>query len=450
MNRDPILIVDDDDNLRATLAEALEILPVDITQAASGKEAVKLLADRRFAVIVTDLVMQGQDGFDVLKAAKDRYKYGRVIILTGHGSREIAVDAMEQGATYYVEKPVDLAEFRTKVAKCLEEHRKDLAYEDLRLQLDSTQGLEGIIGQDQKMARVLDIVRQIASTNASVLILGESGTGKEMIARAIHNYSSRREKPFVALNCGGLSEGTIESELFGHTKGAFTGAVSDRVGKFEYADGGTLLLDEVGEMPTATQIKLLRVLEDQMVTRLGDNRSRKVDVRLLAATNANLAEKVADQTFREDLYFRIKVVTLDLPPLRERRGDIKLLVDHFLHHYGNFHGKGVDAIDREALVSLVHYDWKGNVRELRNAVESMVVRAQGNILTKQDLPPEIWAPSRASEDNWGFLAGKTAQDVEKNHIRVTLELTEGNRVKASSAMGISERTLYRKIREYGL
>ena len=450
MTGDPILIVDDDDNLRRTLAESLEILPVDITQAGSGKEAVKLLADRHFAVIVTDLVMQGQDGFDVLKAAKDRYKYGRVIILTGHGSREIAVDAMEQGATYYVEKPVDLTEFRTKVSKCLEEHRKDLAYEDLRLQLDSTQGLDGIIGQDQKMIRVLDLVRQISSTNASVLILGESGTGKEMIARAIHNYSPRRDRPFVALNCGGLSEGTIESELFGHAKGAFTGAISDRIGKFEYADGGTLLLDEVGEMPAATQIKLLRVLEDRMVTRLGDNRPRKVDVRLLAATNANLSERVADRSFREDLYFRIKVVTIELPPLRERRGDIKLLVDHFLHHFGRLHGKDVESIDREALVSLVQYDWKGNARELRNAVESMVVRAKGNILTKQDLPPEIWAPTRPSEDNWGFLAGKTAQDVEKNHIRVTLELSEGNRVKASNAMGISERTLYRKIREYGL
>ncbi|MCA8958800.1 MAG: sigma-54-dependent Fis family transcriptional regulator [Planctomycetes bacterium] len=447
---DPILIVDDDDHLRTAMAEALDVLPVEITQADSGRRALELLAERNYAVVVTDLVMRDKDGFDVLRAAKERYRIGRVIILTGHGSREVAVDAMQQGATYYIEKPVDLTEFRTKVAKCLEEHRKDLAYEDLRSRIDSEHGLEGIIGQDPKMARVLDIVRQIAPTNASVLILGESGTGKEKVARAIHDYSARRDKPFVALNCGGLSEGTIESELFGHTKGAFTGAHTDREGKFEYADGGTLFLDEVGEMPLTTQVKLLRVLEERAVTRLGANKSRPVDVRLLAATNADLLEKVESKEFREDFYFRLKVVTIDLPPLRERRGDIKLLVQHFLRHFATAHHKDVESIDRDALVEMVHYDWKGNVRELRNAVESMVVRAQGNILTKQDLPPEVWAPIRGAEDNWGFLAGKTAEEVERNHIRVTLELTGGNRVKASAALGISERTLYRKIREYEL
>ena len=450
MIQDPILIVDDDDNLRTVMAEALEVLPVEITQAGSGREAVSLLQNRNYAVIVTDLVMKDQDGMDVLKAAKKRYKFGRVIILTGHGSREVAVDAMQQGATYYIEKPVDLTEFRTKVNKCLEEHKKDLAYEDLRNQIDPSRNIAGIVGKDQKMSRVLDIVRQIAPTNASVLIFGESGTGKEMIARAIHNYSPRRDRPFVALNCGGLSEGTIESELFGHTKGAYTGAVADREGKFEYADGGTLFLDEVGEMPLSTQVNLLRVLEERTVTRLGANEPISVDVRLLAATHGNLADRVDDKSFREDLYYRLKVVTIELPPLRERRGDITLLVEHFLSHFVRIHHKDVESIDRDALVEMVHYDWKGNVRELRNAVESMVVRAQGNILTKQDLPPEVWAPSRGGVDNWGFLAGKTAQDVEKNHIRVTLELNGGNRLKASAAMGISERTLYRKIREYGL
>ena len=450
MIQDPILIVDDDDNLRTVMAESLEVLPVQITQASSGAEALEYLAKRNYAVIVTDLVMKDKDGFDVLKAAKDRYKYGRVLILTGHGSREVAVDAMQQGASYYIEKPVDLNEFRTKVSKCLEEHKKDLAYEDLRNQVAASKGLDGIVGQDPRLIRVLDIVRQIAPTNASVLILGESGTGKEMIARAVHEYSDRKDRPFVALNCGGLSEGTIESELFGHTKGAYTGAIADREGKFEYANGGTIFLDEVGEMPPSTQVKLLRVLEEKTVTRLGANTPFPVDVRVLAATNSDLKARVEERSFREDLYYRLKVVTIDLPPLRERRGDIKLLIDHFLHHFRSLHEKDVESIDRDALVEMVHYDWKGNVRELRNAVESMVVRAQGNILTKQDLPPEIWAPSRATEDNWGFLAGKTAQDVEKNHIRVTLELTEGNRVKASAAMGISERTLYRKIREYDL
>lgn len=450
MRKDPILIVDDDDNLRESLVEALEVLPVEITAASGGAAAVAMLAERRFAVVVTDLVMKGTDGFAVLAAAKQHYPNCRVVMLTGHGGREVAVQAMEQGATYYVEKPVDLADLRAKVKKSLEDHQKDVAYDDLRGQLDATYGIEGIVGQDPRMQKVLALARQIAGTAASVLILGPSGTGKELIARAVHSLSPRAKKPFVAINCGGMSEGTIESELFGHVKGAFTGAVADREGKFEYANGGTLLLDEVGEMPIATQIKLLRVLEERAVVRLGDNRTRPVDVRVLAATNADLTQKVKDGTFRQDLYFRLKVVTIDLPALRERRSDIKLLVEHFLKHFAKLHGKDVESVDRDALVALVQYDWPGNVRELRNAVESMVVRAKGNILTRADLPPEVWAPAPGDHDSWQFLAGRTWSEVERNHIRVSLALCGDNRQKAARAMGLSERTLYRKIKEYGL
>jgi two-component system response regulator HydG len=450
MSVDPILVVDDDDALRASLVEALAALPVEITSAASGAEALAILAERRFAVVVTDLVMKGTDGFAVLAAAKQNYPNCRVVMLTGHGGRDVAVQAMEKGATYYVEKPVDLADLRTKVKRSLEEHQKDVAYDDLRGQLERSFGIEGIVGQDPKIQRVLGLVRQIAGTAASVLILGASGTGKELVARAIHNLSPRAKKAFVAINCGGMSEGTIESELFGHVKGAFTGAYADREGKFEFANGGTLLLDEVGEMPMPTQIKLLRVLEERAVTRLGDNRSRPVDVRVLASTNADLLTRVKEGSFRQDLYFRLKVVTIDLPALRERRSDIKLLIEHFLQHFRKVHGKDVESIDRDALVALVQYDWPGNVRELRNAVESMVVRAKGNILTRADLPPEIWAPLPSDQDSWQFLAGRTWQDVEKNHIRVSLELCGGNRLKTAKAMGLSERTLYRKIKEYGL
>ncbi|MBP8301450.1 MAG: sigma-54-dependent Fis family transcriptional regulator [Planctomycetes bacterium] len=450
MTKDPILVVDDDDALRESLAEALAALPVEITVASGGAEAVALLGERRFAVVVTDLVMKGVDGFAVLAAAKQSYPNCRVVMLTGHGGREVAVQAMEKGATYYVEKPVDLADLRAKVRKSLEDHQKDVAYDDLRGQMERTFGIEGIVGQDPKIQRMLALVRQIAGTAASVLILGPSGTGKELVARAVHNLSPRSKRPFVAINCGGMSEGTIESELFGHVKGAFTGAVADREGKFEYAAGGTLFLDEVGEMPLATQIKLLRVLEERSVARLGDNKMRPVDVRVLAATNADLLQKVKDGIFRQDLYFRLKVVTIELPPLRERRSDIKLLIDHFLGHFCKLHGKDVESIDRDALVALVQYDWPGNVRELRNAVESMVVRAKGNILTRADLPPEIWAPLPVDQDGWQFLAGRTWGEVERNHIRVSLELTSGNRQKAARAMGLSERTLYRKIKEYGL
>lgn len=450
MRKDPILVVDDDDALRESLVEALEVLPVEITAAGGGAAAVALLAERRFAVVVTDLVMKGTDGFAVLAAAKQNYPNCRVVMLTGHGSRDVAVQAMEQGATYYVEKPVDLSDLRAKVKKSLEDHQKDVAYDDLRGQLEATWGIQGIVGQDPRMQKVLALVRQIAGTAASVLILGPSGTGKELIARAIHTQSPRAKKPFVAINCGGMSEGTIESELFGHVKGAYTGAVADREGKFEYANGGTLLLDEVGEMPLPTQIKLLRVLEERAIVRLGDNKTRPVDVRVLAATNADLPQKVKDGTFRQDLYFRLKVVSIDLPPLRERRSDIKLLVEHFLKHFAKLHGKDVESVDRDALVALVQYDWPGNVRELRNALESMVVRAKGNILTRADLPPEVWAPAPGDHDSWQFLAGRPWSEVERNHIRVSLALCGGNRQKAARSMGLSERTLYRKIKEYGL
>jgi two-component system response regulator HydG len=445
-----ILVVDDDDALRDTLVQALETGSFDVVGAESGASALRLLAEREFSVVVTDVVMRAPDGFEVLRETRARYPHARVIMLTGQGSRDVALQSMQQGATYYIQKPVDLHELRTKVAKCLADYNKDVEYEALRSQVDRSYGFEGIIGADPKMVRVVDVLRQIAPTNASVLILGESGTGKELVARAIHRYSPRRGNAFVALNCGGLSEGTIESELFGHVKGAYTGALADREGKFEYADRGTLFLDEVGEMPMSTQVKLLRVLEDREVTRLGANKPKRVDVRVLAATNAELAARVKAGTFREDLYYRLRVVTIDLPSLRERRADIKLLVRHFLVHFCQLHGKDIDDIDRDALSALTQYDWPGNVRELRNAIESMVVRARGNILTRDDLPPEIWTPSTPEADNWGFLAGRTQEEVEKNHIRVTLEMTEGNRIKAATAMGISERTLYRKIKDYGL
>ncbi len=445
-----VLVVDDDDALRETLVEALERLPIAVVAVASVAEALKRVDAQPFGVVVTDLKMKDADGFAVLEAVRGKQPNCRVILLTGHGSREVAVQAMQMGASYYIEKPVDLTELRTKVQRSVEEHKKDLAYEELRRQVQGSYGLEGIVGQDPKMLRVMEVVRQIAPTNASVLILGQSGTGKELVARAVHEYSGRSGKPFVALNCGGLSEGTIESELFGHVKGAYTGAHADRVGKFEHANGGTLFLDEVGEMPLATQVKLLRVLEEREVARLGANRVSKIDVRVLAATNADLQTKVRSGEFREDLLYRLKVVTIELPPLRERRGDIKLLVEHFLSHFTKLHGKDVESIDRDALVQLVQYDWPGNVRELRNAVESMVVRARGNILTRQDLPPEIWPSTTATVDAWDFLAGKAADEVERNHIRVTLAMCDGNRARAAQTMGISERTLYRKIRAYGL
>ena len=465
--RGPVLVVDDDDALRETIADALEPLELEVDTAATAAEARERIdaRDSGYAAVVTDLVMRSpDDGFSVLQAARAKDEATRIVMLTGHGSREAAVRAMQQGATYYIEKPIDLAELRTKVSKCLEEHAQALEFQRLREQVQATtkaSGIERIIGQDPAMERVLQTVRQIAPTGATVLVLGESGTGKELIARAIHDLSQRANKRFVALNCGGMAEGTIESELFGHVRGAFTGATSDREGKFEFADGGTLFLDEVGEMPLPTQVKFLRVLEEREVQRVGDNRTRGVNVRVVAATNADIEHKIGEKEFREDLYFRLKVVTIRLPPLRERPGDIKLLVDRFVRDFSEIHGKDVEHVDRDVLVALVRHPWPGNVRELRNAVESMVVRARGNILTVDDLPPEIAfdgsdaaagaaALVAGGGDPWRFIADFSAEEVERNHIRVALDREDGNRVRAAKAMGISERTLYRKIREYGL
>jgi two-component system response regulator HydG len=445
------LIVDDDRGHGEVLAEALETRGLEITLTDSGQDAVRELGEGpEFAVVLTDLVMHEVDGFDVLAAARQRDPATQVLMLTGHGSREVAVEAMSKGALYYLEKPVDLGELRAKVDRALEAWQRERENASLKTDMLKMTGLAGIIGRAPAMIRMVETIQQIATTQASVLILGESGTGKELVARAIHDLSRRRDKPFVALNCGGLSEGTIESELFGHVRGAFTGATYDREGKFEYAAGGTLFLDEVAEMPLQTQVKLLRVLEERKVVPVGSNEPLDVDVRLLAATHQDLEGKIEDKSFREDLYYRLKVVILRIPPLRERKQDIPLLADHFRQQFSEIHGRDTDGIDREVLKTFSAHEWPGNVRELRNIVESMVVRARGNILTVLDLPPELSPEPQPGQDAWGFLAGKHSSEVERNHLRVTLEMFQGNRVKAAQAMGISERTLYRKLKEYEL
>jgi len=446
-----VLIVDDDQAHAEVVGEILEGEGLAVELADSGEEGLRLIRDEDpFALVLTDLKMRDVDGFAVLEAAKAKDAATVVLMLTGHGGRDVAVKAMEEGALYYLEKPVELDELRIKVGKALEIQERERDYLTLKNDLARKHGIEGFIGRSPQILRIVDLVHQIAPTQASVLILGESGTGKELVARAIHNLSPRRKKPFVALNCGGLAEGTIESELFGHARGAFTGAVGDRQGKFEFAEGGTLFLDEVAEMPLQTQVKLLRVLEDREVVPVGSNEPRKVDVRVLAATHRNLMEDIDEGRFRKDLYYRLKVVTVDLPSLCERKQDIPLLADAFRAQAASLHDKYVDGIDREVLVAFSAYDWPGNVRELRNVVESMVVRARGNILTTLDLPPELSPSPISDQDGWQFLAGKHSDEVERNHIRVTLELFQGNRQQAAKAMGISERTLYRKLKDYSL
>ena len=446
-----VLIIDDDEAHAEALAEGLEFDGYRSALAHSGLEGIAKLSEETFDAVLTDLKMRDKSGLEVLREAKSLQPDAAVLLITGHGSVETAVDAMRSGAADYLQKPVNIAELRTRLARAIE--ARDLRRDNLELrrQLDARFGLQELVGNSPQMQRVYSIVRQVAGTNATVLILGESGTGKELVARAVHGNSPRRERTFVAVNCAALSEGLIESELFGHMKGAFTGAITANEGRIVHADGGTLFLDEVGDMPLLTQAKLLRVLETREVLPVGGNTPRKVDVRLVAATNRDLRAMVKEGTFREDLLFRLQVVVVDLPPLRDRTGDIPLLVDHFIGELARQHGRTIRGIAPEARTALVRYAWPGNVRELRNVIENMVLLAGSDILGLDDVPEHVREIAREPRRGGGYeLAGRSMPEVERDLIEANLQLTAGNREKAAKILCIGERTLYRKIKEYGL
>jgi len=446
-----VLIVDDDEAHAEALADGLELDDHFCKIATSGTEAVERLQEESFDAVLTDLVMHDVTGLEVLSECRQLQPDAVVLLVTGHGSVETAVEAMRSGAADYLTKPVNLGELRTKLPRAVAAVRDRKANIELRRQLDKRFGFENIIGHSPQMQRVFDVLGQVASTTATVLILGESGTGKELVAQALHQNSERKERPFAAVNCAALSEGLIESELFGHVKGAFTGAVSHKDGRFKYADGGTLFLDEVGDMPLETQAKLLRVLENREVVPVGGNESQAVDVRLVAATNRDLRAMVQAGTFREDLLFRLQVISVDLPPLRDRAGDIPLLIDHFIGEFAEEHAKEVAGIEPEARAALVRYPWPGNVRELRNALENMVLLARGETLKLGDVPVHVLDGDVPVPASGGFdLTGRTLKETERELIAQNLALFEGNREKTAKGLGIGERTLYRKIKEYGL
>ena len=447
-DRRRILVVEDDRPQADAVAEALQRVGHSVVVVTEPRRALSILRDDGFDLVITDLMMHETSGMEVLQEAKRLDPAAEVIVITGHGSIETAVQAMRDGASDYITKPLNLGELRDRVAKALEHHRLVRQAEQLGAQLDERFGFEGIIGQSAAIRRVIDICKQIAPTDATVLIEGESGTGKELVAKALHNNSPRKRGNFVALNCAALSEGILESELFGHEKGAFTGALAGRKGRFEHADGGTLFLDEVGDMPMATQIKLLRVIESREIVRVGSNDPRRVDVRLLSATNRRLEDLVKAGTFREDLYFRLKVVRVVLPPLRDRREDIPLLTTHYLRRLATTHGRNVTGITPEAQRVLGAYGWPGNVRELINALETMIVLAAHEVLDVEDIPAEI-RPAGAAAPAATLQPGVTLEAAERQLIESTLEMTGGNRQEASRILGIGERTLYRKIKEYG-
>lgn len=454
-----VLVIDNELVHARTVSEGLERLGYRCIVAGSGIEGARRLSEEIFDVVVTDLMMNDIGGLEILMLAKKACSEVEVIVVTGHGTIPSAVTAMQQGAFSYLQKPLDLVHLRTAVQKASESVRLKQQNIELNRRLDEKFGFEGLVGSSPSILALLERLKRIAPTDASVLIQGETGTGKELVAQAIHQNSTRKQKAFVALNCAALSENILESELFGHIRGAFTDASSDRIGKFEYAHGGTLFLDEVGDMPMPTQIKLLRVLESGEITKVGSNTTTRVNVRILSATNRNLEEAIVAGTFRSDLYHRLKVVTVSIPRLADRPTDIPLLIDHFLRHFSKRHHKVIKGMSAAARARLIADAWPGNVRQLRNVVESMVVVDYDESLDVDDLPVDfepanaavaIPAVLAAEISSIGPLIGRPLEEIERILITETLKVTGGNRERAAEMLGIGERTLYRKIKDFQL
>ncbi|HHT9112560.1 MAG: sigma-54-dependent Fis family transcriptional regulator [Planctomycetes bacterium] len=450
MNQTVILVIDDNEEHAIATAEALQKVGCKCRIATSGKEGLEIIEAGGIDIVITDLIMHDIDGLQILKTTKERLPEAEVILITGYGTVETAVDAMQKGAATYLLKPININHLRAEVGKLVEKQNLIRSNRELHKQLDEKFGLSGIIGNSQKMQKVLNVVNQISGTTATVLITGESGTGKELISKIIHNNSPRKNNPLVILNAAAIPENLLESELFGHEKGSFTGAMYQRKGKFEYANHGTLFLDEIGDMPLSTQVKLLRVIEDGVVTRVGSNESIKVDVRLIAATNQDLEKLIKEGKFREDLYFRLNVVSIKLPPLRERLDDIPLLMDAFLREFSQIHNKKVSVIFPEARKILYKYSWPGNVRELKNCIESMVVVSRKDTIDREDIPDHILQRSSEISTTPSLAAGITIEEAERELIKSTLATVGGNREEAAKMLGIGERTLYRKLDRYGL
>ncbi len=444
-----VLIVDDDRTGRETLSEAVGEMGYRTLSAAGGQEALIILRQHDVDLLLTDLKMPGMDGLELLEAAKRLRPDLFVILVTAYATVDTAVEAMKKGAYDYIMKPIDLRALEVLLDRA--NLSRDLLIENemLREQLGEKYDFSNIIGRSPVMHELFDQIRQVADTDTVVLIEGESGTGKELVANAIHANSPRGEGPFIKVNCAALPETLLESELFGHERGSFTGAVNRRKGRFELADGGSIFLDEIGELSPGTQVKLLRVLQNYEFERVGGTETIHVDVRLIAATNADLGELVESGRFREDLYYRLRVVPIHVPPLRDRREDIPLLATHFVKEYAEKNDKNIKGIAAETMNILTTYPWPGNVRELQNCIESMVVMCNGPTLTPDLLPAELRETTVASDET-GFPIGLSMRQIEEKAIRETLASVGGSRKRAAEILGISLRTLHRKINEYGI
>lgn len=447
-----MLVVDDEPGMRQLLDTAFTDKGFSVSTASNGDKAVELIRDEAFDVIITDLKMPGRDGLAVLKAAKEKSVDSKVVLITAYGTIETAVEAMRLGAYDFIAKPFKLAEIELKVAKIV---RAKGAERVESREPEAALPRRGIVGDSDETKQLLAMIRKIAPSRSSVLITGPSGTGKELVAKAIHDASARCEQPFVALNCAALAPGVLESELFGHEKGAFTGATGRRVGRFERAHNGTLFLDEVGEIDPNIQTKLLRVLQEGEFERVGGTEPIRVDVRIVAATNRDLREAIVENRFREDFYYRLNVFSLRLEPLRKHPDDIPGLVDHFLRKFSADTGKEVLDVDDDVMIFFMRYPWPGNVRELENVLERAVVLAEGSSVTRSEIPPDMFfvqeqpEPDEPSLPDSASLVERTDQ-LESEMIRTALERFHWNKTKASEHLGLKRTTLQYKIKKYGL
>ncbi len=445
-----LLIVDDEKTTREGLRAALEER-YNVYIAEDAKAAMNLLESEKFDVMLTDFRLPNEDGMNLIARAKSLTQPPVCILMTAYGSEELAVEAMKRGADDYIAKGrLQIDELEMRIARSLKQQNLEVENHSLRQQLDAKFGLENIVGQSPVMTEVFEMVQQVAPTRATVLVLGESGTGKELIARAVHRLSPRAKQPFVAVHCAALSPTLLESELFGHEKGAFTGAHERRIGRFELAQGGTLFLDEIGEIDATIQVKLLRFLGERTFERVGSNTTQTADVRLVAATNKNLEEMVKAGKFREDLFFRLRVVEIVLPPLRERRGDVPLLAQNFLREFARENGKAVNDLTADALEALMNYSWPGNVRELRTAIEHAVVLSRGDRISLRDLPATVRGGGSGGDSRLPAGKALTVKEAEKQLILRALKETDGNRTRAAQAIGMSRRTFHRKLHEFHL
>ncbi len=450
MLRRTILVVDDEESQRTMLRAVLQAEGYAVEEAATGAAALHSVTERGYDLILLDLRLAQENGLEVLRGIKRQCPRLPILLITAYASIKTAVEAMKEGAYDYLTKPLDIEELLLTIAKALDHYTLQAENVQLKAQMEAQKRFPDILATSAAMQRVLESVILVSPTEATVLITGESGTGKDMIARAIHRHSSRCTGPYIPVNCAALPESLLESELFGHERGAFTGAVERHPGRFERAHGGTLFLDEVTQLIPAMQAKLLRVLQDQTFERVGGTKPLRVDVRIIAATNADLPELVRQGTFREDLYYRLNVFPLHLPPLRERKEDIPPLVEYFLQQFQTKHQRPVKGFTPKAFDCLVRYAWPGNIRELKNTIERALILTRGEYITPAELPPSLQSAEEASSESPALRPGISIKELERELIRKTLETTRGNRTLAAEMLGITRATLYNKLKEYHL